>query len=63
MTEPRSHHLSVDVDGSADRISGQVRDDDGPHLPFVGWLGLISALERAIAPDGAARPTASQEES
>jgi hypothetical protein len=35
--------LDVHVDG--DEISGHARDADGLHKPFLGWLGLIAALD------------------
>jgi hypothetical protein len=30
-------------------LSGEVRVEGRPSLPFVGWIGLLSALEAAIA--------------
>lgn len=40
--------LSVEVDRGTDPISGHVYANGERRLPFVGWLGLISALERLI---------------
>jgi hypothetical protein len=59
MRKPQPSHLSVEVDRTADPISGRVHGSDGPQLPFVGWLGLISALERVIVLNRAAQPTTS----
>jgi hypothetical protein len=56
MSEPQPSRVSVEVDRDADPISGQIQAPDGPWLPFVGWLGLISALERLIAPSQPAQP-------
>jgi hypothetical protein len=51
MSEPQPSRLSVELDRHADPITGQVCAHGGGRLPFVGWLGLISAFERMIAID------------
>jgi hypothetical protein len=38
--------LDVCVDG--DEISGHAGDEAGERRPFVGWLGLITALDGLI---------------
>jgi hypothetical protein len=38
----------VDFDNREDPIAGRLRVGDGER-PFTGWLGLIAALEYAIA--------------
>ena len=56
MSKPQLSRLSVEVDRTADPIAGQVRAKGRGRLPFVGWLGLISALERLIATEQLAPP-------
>ena len=34
---------------AAQPIEGEVHSSGGPSHPFVGWLGLTSAIERAVA--------------
>ena len=51
MSEVQPSRLSVEFDPHADPITGQVYANGAGRLPFVGWLGLISALERIIAAD------------
>jgi hypothetical protein len=38
-------HLTIDVRVDADEISGEIHDGSGPGRPFLGWLGLIGALD------------------
>ena len=38
-------HITIDVCGDGDEISGQVHDGTGPPKPFLGWLGLIGVLD------------------
>ena len=40
-------HLALDL--ASEPIEGEVHSSGGPSHPFVGWLGLTSALERAVA--------------
>jgi hypothetical protein len=42
-------HFVVDLQPGSDPFSGYVRPGDGAAIPFVGWLALLSALQRAIA--------------
>ena len=63
MCAPHPSRLSVEVDRDVDPITGQVQALDGPWLPFVGWLGLISALETLIAADQAAQSHSPQGDS
>ena len=53
--EPR--RLGLDVRFDAEPIEGRLYDheDDGLDRPFLGWLGLMSAIEAARSP-GAAPP-------
>lgn len=51
VTPSEPSHLSVEVDRSGDPITGHVRTDGGLDLTFVGWLGLIAALDRVLTVD------------
>lgn len=42
--------LRLAVDLTCEPIEGEVQAPTGPVLPFVGWLGLAAALERAVLP-------------
>lgn len=37
--------VDVDLDPESGAIRGEVRDGEAEPKPFVGWLGLINALE------------------
>ncbi len=41
--------LHLELDLVSEPIEGEVHSSGGPSHPFVGWLGLTSALERAVA--------------
>lgn len=60
---PRSPRttLRLDVDLTCEPIEGEIQAPSGPAVPFVGWLGLAAALERA-APAPGHSPTTPQEE-
>lgn len=47
---PTRGHLSVtlDFDPQAEPIAGSLHDSAGLPRPFVGWLGLLSALNAAL---------------
>ena len=51
MAELRHCRIWVDVELGRDPISGEVQADGGRQRSFVGWLGLISAIEALIAAD------------
>ena len=46
--------LSLEVELDTDPPVGSLRDERGEAIPFNGWLGLASALDRALraAPGG-----------
>ena len=46
--------LSLEVEPDTDPPVGSLRDERGEAIPFNGWLGLASALDRALraAPGG-----------
>ena len=46
-TERVKLHLELDL--LSEPIEGEVHSSGGSSHPFVGWLGLTSALERAVA--------------
>jgi hypothetical protein len=53
--------LRLDLDLASEPIEGEVWEPLGRVHPFVGWLGLAGALERAV--HGGVDPhTPSQEE-
>jgi hypothetical protein len=41
--------LQLELDLASEPIEGAVQSSGGSSHPFVGWLGLTSALERAVA--------------
>ena len=41
--------LLLDLDMASEPIEGEVHSAGGSSHPFVGWLGLTGALERAFA--------------
>ena len=41
--------LHLELDLASEPIEGEVHSSGGSSHPFVGWLGLTSALERAVA--------------
>jgi hypothetical protein len=53
----RTAHLHLDLDLEAEPISGRISLEDGEPLPFVGYTGLISALEAIRAGEQAASPS------
>ena len=42
--------LTIEVSGGDATITGRLIDEEGASLPFSGWLGLASGLERALEP-------------
>jgi hypothetical protein len=53
-------HLEVFIDpdreaspSGAPTVRGRVRDDDGSDVAFVGWVGLLALLQRALDTDDA----------
>jgi hypothetical protein len=38
----------VELERREDPISGTVRAESEPDRPFVGWIGLLAALEAAL---------------
>jgi hypothetical protein len=55
--EPASERVLIEIDPSADPITGVVRHGAGPARSFSGWLELVALLEseRQLA-DGANPP-------
>ena len=49
MSPSERIRLSLDLDLASEPIEGEVHATGGSSHPFVGWLGLTSALERAVA--------------
>jgi hypothetical protein len=47
-------HIAIDVRVDGDEISGQAGDGTGQPTPFLGWLGLLAALDRLLT-DGTRR--------
>ena len=49
MTPSERIKLHLDLDLACEPIEGEVHAAGGASHPFVGWLGLTSALEHAVA--------------
>lgn len=41
----QTKHITIDVLVDGDHISGLVGDGDAPAELFIGWLGLLGALD------------------
>jgi hypothetical protein len=41
--------INLDVELEGEHVRGRASDPRGGSLPFVGWLGLIAALDALIA--------------
>ena len=52
LTQPK--HIAIDVRVAGEEISGTASDGAGQTAPFLGWLGLLSALDRLLT-DGMRR--------
>jgi hypothetical protein len=52
LTQPK--HIAIDVHVDGEEISGVASDGAGQPTPFLGWLGLLSALDRLLT-DGTGR--------
>lgn len=61
MSPSKRVSLRLDLDLASEPIEGEVWEPLGPGHPFVGWLGLAGALERAVL-GGVDANTHSQEE-
>lgn len=46
---PAATEIVVALNIGAPDLSGTIRSAAGPDQPFTGWLGLMSALETAVA--------------
>jgi len=57
---PKRTTLRLDLSLDSEPIEGEVHQAHGSVHPFVGWLGLVSALEHAIG-DGDDPATTSEE--
>jgi hypothetical protein len=56
LVRAETMHIAIDVRVDGDEIRGEARDDTDQATPFVGWLGLIVALDRLLGgPTFAAR--------
>lgn len=51
MSPPLHVDLHLEVDPARRPVTGDVRGPDGAVRPFVGWLGLVAALERLVGAD------------
>jgi hypothetical protein len=46
LTQPK--HIAIDVHVDGEEISGIASDGVGQATPFLGWLGLLCALDRLL---------------
>jgi len=44
--------LVLQLRRAGDTITGVIRDEDGSVLPFMGWIGLTSVIERLASEIG-----------
>ena len=47
-------HIDIDVCIDGDQITGHAGDGVSRPKPFLGWLGLIGALDRLVGDSGSA---------
>jgi hypothetical protein len=43
--------LRIEVDPATKPITGSAQRPPGDQLEFVGWTGLMGAIDRLLAPD------------
>jgi hypothetical protein len=48
-------HIDIDVCVDGDQIIGHAGDGLSQPKPFLGWLGLLGALDRLLAEPGSAK--------
>jgi hypothetical protein len=53
---PGARAVTIEFDPAREPIEGWLRGGDGVRRPFAGWLGLLGALDSAIAGDRDAAP-------
>jgi len=53
--------LLLSLDLASEPIEGEVHEPRGPAHPFIGWLGLVGALEQAVR-DAGGEPTNEEED-
>jgi hypothetical protein len=41
-------HLQLELDPDSNPIAGQLTPEQGDTIAFVGWLELMSALQKAL---------------
>jgi len=41
--------LEIEVDDLEEHVYGTIRTEDGDDVAFVGWIGLMLLLQRAVA--------------
>ncbi len=49
MTVDEPLRISLELEPGSDPIRGRLRDQRGSESPFEGWLGLMGAVEAALA--------------
>jgi hypothetical protein len=50
---PKPRSITLELDPGGPPISGRLSASADPARPFIGWIGLLAALEATIGPDGA----------
>lgn len=48
--KPKGPWVTIEFENTTEAIAGRLLDQHGTSVPFNGWLGLASALERILAP-------------
>jgi hypothetical protein len=61
--QKETHAFRLELESGTDPIRGRLADVSGPSsIDFVGWLGLASALERALETIGPVAAETTKEE-
>ena len=51
VMEANGPRVTIEFDtNAAEQMAGRLLDQHGASVPFDGWLGLASVLERILAP-------------
>jgi hypothetical protein len=49
---PELRRLCLEIEPGSDRPVGSLTDERGVTVPFAGWLGLATALDRTLREEG-----------
>lgn len=56
MPDPRTIQVALRLEVEGDDVRGTAHADDAPAHEFIGWLGLIAALDAIVEAPARPRP-------